>query len=134
MKKLTIFLVIIQFITSSCLKENSNYTRFTGNINVDSIQVPDTVVLGESVTVKAQGGAPNSCWSKLELMLSQENDSLVLITGIGWFESYDGICNDIYLKVDSSFTYKPTDTGKIMFLGLSPGNRIKMDSLIVVPE
>ncbi|HLN53089.1 MAG TPA: hypothetical protein VK212_05230 [Lentimicrobium sp.] len=133
MKKLALLSATMLLITTSCLKEGTNYVKYTGNINIDTLLVQDTARLGDTVDISVRGGAPNGCWSNLELMLTKENDSLVFLTGIGLFESRDGICADIYQNIDSVFSYKPADTGKIVFIGWSPGDRIVKDSLYVLP-
>lgn len=132
MKKIALLSAICLIIASSCLKEGSNYTRFSGYINVDSLSLQDTVILGDTVEINVIGGASNGCWSNLELLLTNPNDSMVLITATGLFESQDGICSNIYQTIDSVFTFKPADTGKIMVYGWSPGDRVISDSLIVL--
>jgi hypothetical protein len=132
MKKV-IFILVFPLLITSCLKEGSNYISYTGYINIDMVTVPDTARVGDLVEVFARGGAPNGCWSDLELFMSEQNDSVIIITGIGHYESTDGICTDIYQILDSTFTYKAEVPGKIKFVGQSPNNNIVIDSLIVIP-
>lgn len=132
MKKL-VFIFALPLLLTSCLKEGSNYISYTGYINIDQITVPDTARVGDVVQISARGGAPNGCWSDLELIMTKQNDSVVNITGIGHFESTDGICPDIYQILDSTFSYKAAKPGTIKFVGQSPGDRLIIDSLIVLP-
>lgn len=116
---------------TSCLDEGSNYLKYTGWINIDSLQVQDSAIVGESVSVMVKGGAPNGCWSALELYMNKENDSVYLINGSGIFESDNGVCTDVYQIVDSTFTFKPSREGVYKFYGQSPGKSPKIDSLVV---
>ncbi len=132
MKKL-VFIFAFPLLFTSCLKEGSNYVSYTGYINIDQMLVPDTARVGDVVQVFARGGAPNGCWSDLELIMTKQNDSLVYITGIGHFESTDGICTDIYQILDSTFSYKAMKPGTIKFVGQSPNDSLRVESLIVLP-
>jgi len=133
MKKM-IFLLIMSLIMSSCLDEGSNYTKFTGYINIDKMTIPDTTSVGDTIQVLVKGGAPNGCWSNLELILTEQNDSLVYITGIGLYESTDGICTEIYQTIDSSFDFHPTKSGVYQFYAQSGNYKHILDSLVVLPK
>lgn len=133
MKKL-FFIILIPVLFTSCLDEGSNYLKYTGWINVDSVQIQDSAVVGESVPIIVNGGAPNGCWSALELFLNKESDSVYLINGSGIFESDDGVCTDVYQIVDSTFIFKPSKQGVYKFYGQSPGKTPIIDSLIVVDQ
>jgi hypothetical protein len=133
MKKYAFLLLLTPLLFASCLKEGTNYIKYSGWINIDSISLPDTAIQGENIDLYAMGGAPNGCWSGLELQLQKQGDSIVIITGTGTYESTDNICTEIYPIVDSVFTYKAVDTGVIKFIGLSRDNSRKLDSLVVVP-
>jgi len=128
-----LLLLLSLFLFTSCLKEGSNYIKYSGWIKVDSIALPDTAVQGQNIGIYALGGAPNGCWSNLELQLQKQGDSVVFITGTGTYESTDGICTEIYPITDTIFTFKASDTGVIKFIGLSPDNTQKIDSLVVIP-
>ncbi|HLO90654.1 MAG: hypothetical protein ACM3ME_08230 [Chloroflexota bacterium] len=132
MKKL-LFLLTATLVFSSCLKEGSNYIKYSGWIKIDSIALPDTARVGQTIDIYALGGAPNGCWSGLELQMQKQGDSLVYIAGTGTYESSDGICTEVYPTIDSVFTFKPADTGIIKFVGLSADNSKIVDSLVVLP-
>lgn len=133
MKKYVLLLLLTPLLFASCLKEGSNYIKYSGWINIDSLSLPDTVIQNQNINIYALGGAPNGCWSQLELQLQKQGDSIVIITGTGTYESTDGICTEIYPIVDSVFTYKAVDTGLIKFYGLSRDNTKIIDSLVVIP-
>lgn len=133
MKKV-ILLLLLPLFMSSCLEKGTNYTRFTGNINIDKMTLPDTARVGDTIQVLVKGGAPNGCWSDLELMMVQQNDSLVLVSGIGLFESTDGICTQVYQTIDSSFDFRPTTPGIYQFYAYSGNLRSIIDSLVVVSD
>jgi hypothetical protein len=130
MKKL-LFIFLAPFLLTSCLDEGSNYLKYTGWINVDSLSLADSASVGDSVYVMVRGSAPNGCWSALELYMKKQNDSVYIINGSGTFESEDGICNQGLVIVDSSFLFKPVKEGKILFYGQSPDRLPLVDSLIV---
>jgi hypothetical protein len=132
MKKLA-FLLFLPFILSSCLKEGSDYRQFTGWIDIDTIVMTDTAMLNSEVLVRVSAGAPNGCWSNLEIDLLKENDSVYTITGSGKFESYNGICSDEYVGVDSTFKINPSKEGKLLLIAFSPNRHPIKDSLIVIP-
>ncbi len=129
-----IILILLPLFLSSCLEKSTNYARFTGNINIDKMTLPDTVGVGDTIQVQVKGGAPNGCWSDLELVMSQKNDSLIVVSGIGLYESTDGICTQVYQTIDSSFSFRPTKPGVYQFYAYSANLRDILDSLVVVSE
>lgn len=133
MKKYLV-LLLTAFVFTSCLKEGSNYIKYSGYINVDSMVLPDTAIVGQTVDVYVLGGAPNGCWYGLDLQLQNQGDSLVTIFGTGTYESTDGICTDIYPIVDTIFSFKPVDTGLVRFVAISMDNEKIKDSLVVLPS
>lgn len=132
MKKYVV-LLLTSFLFTSCLKEGSNYIKYSGYIKIDSLALPDTAFVGQTIDIYTLGGAPNGCWSGLELHLQNQGDSLITIFGTGTYESTDGICTDIYPITDTIFSFKPADTGVVKFVGLSMDNERIKDSLIVLP-
>lgn len=131
MKKLFV-LFLLPFIFSSCLEEGTNHVKYTGWIIIDEFSLPDTALVGQYINIPVKGGAPNGCWSDLELQLTKESDSTVYITGTGTFESTNGICNDIYQNTDTVFEFKPVKTGVLKFTAFSAGGSEEVDSLIVI--
>lgn len=129
-----IFLLVLPLLLTSCLEEGSNYTKFTGYINIDKMTLPDSASVGDTIQIAVKGGAPNGCWSNLELTMTKLNDSLVSFTGIGLFESTDGICTEIYQTIDSSFDFIPKTPGKWQFYAHSANNKYIVDSLFVSPK
>lgn len=119
---------------SSCLKEGSNHIKYSGYINLNTLTVPDSATVGEDVEIKVKGGAPNGCWSDLELTMQKENDTLYNIAGVGVYESWDGLCTDIYPLVDSTFTFKPSKAGTYKFVAYSANNTRLIDTLHVVAQ
>lgn len=132
MKKL-IYLLFLPIIFTSCLKEGSDYRQFTGWIDIDTLIVTDTAIINSDVLINVSAGAPNGCWSNLEIDLVKQNDSVYTITGSGKYESRNGICSDEYVSVDSSFKIKPSKIGKLLIIGYSPNKHPIKDSLIVIP-
>lgn len=128
-----LFLLLSTLLLTSCLKEGSNYIKYSGWIKIDSLALPDTARVGQTIDIYALGGAPNGCWSGLELLMQKQGDSLVFIAGTGNFESTDGICADIYPTVDTLFSFRPSDTGVVKIIGQSMDNTRIVDSLIVLP-
>lgn len=94
--------------------------------------LPDSALVGDDVEIKVVGGAPNGCWSDLELTMQKENDSLYNIAGIGVYESWDGLCTDIYPLIDSTFTFEPSRAGTYRFIAYSLNNVRFVDTLHVV--
>lgn len=133
MKKI-ILLVLLPVLVSSCLKEGSNHIKYSGYININTLIVPDTGFVGEDVEIKVTGGAPNGCWSDLELTMQKENDTLYNIVGVGIYESWDGLCTDIYPLVDSTFTFEPSKAGIYKFVAYSSNNVRLIDTLHVVTQ
>lgn len=114
------------------MKEGTNNLYYTGSIFIDQMTMPDTAYVGDTVAINVKGGAPNGCWSNLELFFDEQSDSLYVISGVGTFASTNGICNDIYLNVDSTFTIQPTKPGKYLFIASLPEGESIKDSIIVV--
>ncbi len=129
-----LLIIASSILLTSCLKEGSNYISYTGYISIDQLNLPDTARVGDVVQVFARGGAPNGCWSNLELMMTKQNDSVINITGIGRYETTDGICTDVYQILDSTFKYKASKPGIVKFIGQSPNNIQIIDSLIILPS
>lgn len=124
--------ILLPLLLSSCLEEGSSHVKYTGWINVDEYTLPDTAVINEYITIPVKGGAPNGCWSNLELQLTKESDSVVFITGTGIYESSTGICNEVYQLIDTVFEYKPAKEGVIRFTFFSPNQAEEIDSVIIV--
>lgn len=131
MKKLA-FLLFLPVIFTSCLKEGSDYRQFTGWIDIDTLIVTDTAIINTDLLINVSAGAPNGCWSNLEIDLVKQNDSVYTITGSGKFESHNGICSDEYVSVDSSFKIKPSKLGKLSLIAYSPNKQPVKDSLVII--
>ncbi|MFA6949391.1 MAG: hypothetical protein WCQ70_01785 [Lentimicrobiaceae bacterium] len=131
MKKIALFLFLL-LLLNSCLDTGGNYMKYDGWIYTDQISIPDTAIVGDSISLYVKGGAPNSCWYNLVLNLTKQSDTLYYIAGTGTYESTDGLCAEIYQVVDTNFIFKPLNAGKYMFIAKSPGQPDIKDSLIAI--
>lgn len=131
MKKLAI-LLFLPIIFTSCLKEGSDYIQYTGRIDIDTLVVADTAVINTDLLINVSAGAPNGCWSNLEIDLVKQNDSVYNIIGSGKFESHNGNCTDEYVSIDSTFKIKPSKLGKLLLIAYSPNKQPIKDSLVII--
>ena len=137
MKKLHfLFVALLLLSLASCKLDGDSYQRFYGKVNIDSLKVQDSAFLGDPVFIYALAGAPNGCWSGLDLFLTPypHNDTLYVISSFGTFESYDHICPEIYVLKDSTFKFIPDTTGMFIFKSDSQSRMPKYDTLVVVPK
>ena len=88
--------------------------------------------MGDTVFIYGLAGAPNGCWSNPDLFFYPYNDTLYLINSFAWYESYDGICPDVYITKDSTFQFIADTTGTFIFISDSQNRMPKYDTLIVV--
>lgn len=130
-----IFLLFISFILfgmASCKLGGENYARYYDYVNIDSTRVQDSARVGDTVNIYALAGAPNGCWSDLVVYFYPYNDSVWLINSLGLYESYEGICPEIYVMKDSTFRFIADTTGMFVFVSQSRTRPVKYDTLVVV--
>ncbi|MBW6490759.1 MAG: hypothetical protein K0B15_06130 [Lentimicrobium sp.] len=133
MRKIMFFLVSLCFIVmASCDFGGENYVRYYDYVNIDSTRVQDSAMVGDTVHIYALAGAPNGCWSDLVIYFYPYNDSVYLINSIGLYESYEGICPEVYVTKDSTFQFIPDATGTFIFVSESRSNYPKYDTLRIV--
>lgn len=135
MKKLH-FLVLAFFVVAlvSCGLDGENYSRYYEFVNIDETVVQDSATVGDTVEIYALAGAPNGCWSNLVLNFYPYNDTIYLINSVGLYESYDGICPEIYVTKDSTFKFIADSAGTFIFASQSRTKPAIFDTLIVVNQ
>lgn len=133
MKKLPLLLFLFPLAFISCDLGGENYARYYDYVDIDEMYIPDSAMVGDTVPVYARAGAPNGCWSELELYCYPYNDTLYLVNASGLYESHDGVCPEIYVTLDSTFRFIPDSAGIYIFVAQSKSKQGFTDTLVVSP-
>jgi len=132
MKKLPLMLFLFPLVFASCDLGGEHYSRYYDYVDIDVLSVPDSAMTGDTVPVYARAGAPNGCWSQLELYCYPYNDTLYLVNASGLYESHDGVCPEIYVTKDSTFRFIPDTAGVYIFAAQSRSKPVMFDTLVVM--
>jgi hypothetical protein len=124
--------VLIIFTALSCLKigKNEYYLRMTGNVEIISHHIPDTVNMNDVVQISAVGQAYDACWSDINFLLTKTNDYEYTLQAFGTYESY-GVCPEALVSGDTVITITAAHTGLYKFHVYKGPNDIETDTLIV---
>jgi len=135
MKKLQLlFLALLILAMVSCKLDGENYSRYYEFVNIDETIMQDSATVGDTVGIFVRAGAPNGCWSDLVINYYPFNDTIYLINSVGFYESYDGICPEIYVTKDSTFKFIADSAGTFIFASQSRTKPAKFDTLVVVDQ
>ena len=91
----------------------------TGYIRLSAAQMPDTVYI-DSVTNVAQMNlclqcsAENLCWSNLQFIDSQLNDSTYAFAAIGVYENHGQTCAEAIISADTTLVRTYTASASVM--------------------
>lgn len=133
MKKLPLLLVLLLLVVlNSCDLKNDSYSHFYDKVDLETLIIQDSAFLGDTVNIYAHASAPNGCWSDLDCFFYPYNDSIYLINAFGWYESYDGVCPEIFITKDSTFHFIPDTTGTYVFVTESRSSAPKYDTLRII--
>ena len=127
--RILIFAILLCLATS-CLKENSNYVKLTGPVNISQALIPDTSVNMENIQISARAMETNACWKNLRFVLSKVDDFEYELEAYGTYESY-GNCPEMMVYNDTLIDFKPTKTGTYIFHVTKTPYKIENDTLIV---
>jgi hypothetical protein len=83
-------------------------------IEIVTPPVPKTASVNQAITIKVTAQAPNGCYSRLGAILTAVDSRHLVMEGTALFET-EGACAEVILKKDTTFTFKPTATGKYFF-------------------
>ena len=125
-------LVIIALIAISCLKmgQNDYYVRLTGNVEIVSSFIPDTVNNLDTVHISAVAEAYDACWSDLNFLLTNTSGTEYTLQAFGTYESY-GDCPEMLIRADTTIALQVTHAGLYRFHIYKGPSEVLIDTLIV---
>lgn len=129
MKKIHFIFALFALLATACNIGGENYSRYYSYVNIDQTNVPDSAKVGDTVDLYFRAGAPNGCWSDLNIYLYPYNDTIFILEAIGLYESYDGICPEIYITSDTIFRFVPDTARTYIFASQSATLNTKLDTL-----
>lgn len=129
MKKMHFVFVLLSVLAAACNIGGENYSRYYSYINIDETSIPDSARVGDTIDLYFRAGAPNGCWSDLQIYLYPYNDTIFIIEGIGLYESYDGVCPEIYITADTTYKFIPDTARTYIFASQSATLNTKLDTL-----
>lgn len=130
MKKLLLPLLFTLILTS-CKLDSENYAHYFDYVDIESTTLPLAATVGDTVLIHTRAFAPNGCWSNLQLAFGKINDTLYAINAVGEYESTNGICPEIVVMADSTFTFKPDSAATYIFVSQSRNRKAVFDTLKV---
>jgi len=129
MKKNIFLLILSIFSVLSCTQPS--YTKKIDFLPVTLISKPDTVKVGQPVTISLSAVATNGCWSNLRQYMRQPSENHILFMAKGDFDS-TGDCTDNLVQKDSVFNFTLPKAGKYYIqLNESPIT-VTIDSLQII--
>lgn len=132
MKKIHLVFALFVLLAASCKIGGENYSRYYSYVNIDQTVVPDSASLGDTIDLYFRAGAPNGCWSGLQIYLYRYNDTIFVLEAIGLYESYEGICPEIYVTSDTIFRFVPDTARTYIFASHSATLNTKLDTLRII--
>jgi hypothetical protein len=132
LKAFSLFMSMLLIFTS-CNPTGESYDKFTGYVSIMETIIPDSGLVGQTIPVFARASAPNGCWSDLEIFFekSETNDTIYGIFATGLYESYNGLCTDIVISADSTFSFKPGSSGTYIFISYSSALLHSYDTIFI---
>ena len=132
MKKL-LLPMLLTLILTSCKLDSEDYSHYFDYVDIENTTLPLTAMVGDTVLIHARAVATNGCWSNLQLAFGKLNDTLYAINAVGEFESTNGICPEILVSADSTFTFRPDSAATYIFVSQSRNRKAVYDTLLVTP-
>ena len=110
MKYIHIILIAILLLSCSGEDEKGQYKP----IVIANTEIPLTVKIGEVVPIHVYAYAPNSCWSNLQISLTESNENHYQITAKG-FNSGGSVCPEVLIQKDTVFNLTFNRSGEYYF-------------------
>lgn len=113
MKKLLIASILLSLL-ASC-KDDIIYKVDT--VQIEQIQMSDTVLLNEIAQINVKAFATNGCWSDLFVTLEKEEAFTYSIKAFGTFSCREGgcACADVMVSRDTIIDFQPNQKGTYIF-------------------
>lgn len=110
MKYIHIILIAILLLSCSGEDEKGQYKP----IVIANTEIPLTVKIGEVVPIHVYAYAPNSCWSNLQISLTESAENHYQITAKG-FNSGGSVCPEVLIQKDTVFNLTFNRSGEYYF-------------------
>lgn len=132
--KHTFLLLLATLLATSCVKlDGESYRKYSDYVNIMEVNMPDSAFIGDDIPIVVQAGAPNGCWSGLEVHIGRSTiyDSVFGFTATGLFESTNNLCAEVLVTKDSTFHFKTDTAGIYLFIAYSAAYQPIYDTLVV---
>ncbi len=131
--KLSFLSLLLPVMLVSCDLGGESHEKYTGYVSIVETVIPDSAYTGQTVPLYARAAAPNGCWSDLRIYLgkSVSSDTLYGISATGLYESYNGLCTEILVSRDTTFSFIPDSSGTYIFISYSSFLEPSYDTLFV---
>lgn len=110
MKYIHIILIVILLLSCSGEDEKGQYKP----IVIANTEIPLTVKIGEVVPIHVYAYASNSCWSNLQISLTESTENHYQITAKG-FNSGGSVCPEVLIQKDTVFNLTFDRSGEYYF-------------------
>ncbi|MCK4312043.1 MAG: hypothetical protein KAW88_04845 [Candidatus Cloacimonetes bacterium] len=128
-KHLIIILIGILFSIFSCTEPD--YESYTFIIPVDSLLIPDSIVLNDTLEIRFFGTIGNNGCYSFEKFESIEQQTSIQLTAIGKFTGA-GVCTCVMVDLEESYFVTPSITGQYYIEVLQPDKTVLRDSVLVI--
>ncbi len=108
--------IIVGMIAAVLACSESKKDRFivTEPLYTVSVDMPDTVFLGQEITYTTHASLGNSCLHYSHLIQSVEGDKIIVTLYMNW-DIRDKVCFDVITRVDANGTFRPNAPGTYTF-------------------
>lgn len=124
-----IILIGILFSIFNCT--NLDYESYTFIIPVDSLVIPDSIVLNDTLEIIFFGIIGNNGCYSFERFESIEQQTSIQLTAIGKFTGA-GVCTCEVVCLEESYFVTPLLAGQYYIEVLQPDNTVLKDSVLVI--
>lgn len=97
---------------------------------IDLLDVEDTGLVNENIAIRVSTTGYSGCWSKLKVVLVQEDERHFLLQATGKVRA-SNVCTDNLVQKDTIISFIPAHTGKYFFRANQEPLTILRDTLIV---
>ena len=127
----------IIILTSLCILfsifncTNLDYESYTFIIPVDSLVIPDSIVLNDTLEIRFFGTIGNNGCYSFERFESIEQQTSIQLTAIGKFTGA-ATCTSVMVYLEESYFVIPSLAGQYYIEVLQPDNTVLKDSVLVI--
>lgn len=127
---ITIATLLLLYSVTGCAPETEYHVKRTEMLPITEYNLPDTVMVADTIMFQAHTEAPNECYKELFFEFGEINDTVHTLAAYGLFESF-GTCPQALVTKDTTIQLIPERKGKYMFYIGETAFRTVVDSVFV---